>query len=106
MELGIRGRVAIVCAASQGLGKATALSFAHEGVNLVICSRDEGRLESAAREIRSVGSGTGSRLLTVVADLTKAADIGSLVATTLRGFGRVDILVTNAGGPPLQVFSI
>lgn len=104
MDLGIRGRVAIVCAASQGLGKATALSFAREGVDLVICSRDRGRLESAAREIRTALSEQGSRVLTVVADLTNAADIRSLVATTLGEFGRVDILVTNAGGPPVAGF--
>jgi 3-oxoacyl-[acyl-carrier protein] reductase len=104
MDLGIRGRVAIVCAASQGLGKATALSFAREGAHVAICSRDGDRLETAAREIRSAASDPLLRVLPVVTDLTNGGDIRSLVATTLKEFGRVDILVTNAGGPPVASF--
>ncbi len=104
MELGLRGRVAIVCAASQGLGRAAAEGFAHEGADVVICSRDAKRLRSAAREISdSVPAGT-SRIVPVVADMTKARDIKRLVATTIQQFGRVDILVTNAGGPPVAQF--
>jgi 3-oxoacyl-[acyl-carrier protein] reductase len=103
MDLGIRGRVAIVCAASQGLGKAAAISFAREGAHVVVCSRDAGRLESAASEIR-LAADPSARVRTIVADLTKAEAIRSLVAASVDEFGRVDILVTNAGGPPVATF--
>lgn len=104
MELGLRGRVAIVCAASQGLGRATAEGFARQGAHVVICSRDAKRLRATAKEIgASVPEGT-SRVVPVVADVTKARDIKRLVAAAARMFGRIDILVTNAGGPPVAQF--
>jgi len=102
MDLGLRGRVAIVCAASQGLGKATAMGFAREGANVVICSRDRRRIAAAAKEIASVARNV--RVVPVVADLSKAADIKRLVATALKKFHRVDVLVTNSGGPPVAPF--
>jgi 3-oxoacyl-[acyl-carrier protein] reductase len=100
MDLGLKGRVAIVCAASQGLGKATAAGFAQEGARVVICSRDRQRLLSAAREIMSAARKKNTVILPVVADVTKPGDIKNLVATTVKKFGRIDVLVTNAGGPP------
>ena len=104
MDLGVRGRVAIVCAASQGLGKAAADAFAREGAHVVMCSRDARRINTAAREIRArIGKRRGT-IVPVVADLTRPADIRRLVATTVRRFRRVDILVTNAGGPPVAQF--
>ena len=103
MDLGLQNRVAIICAASQGLGKAAALAFAREGANVVICSRDMGKLESAAEEIRREAK--GSSVLPVAADVTSAEQIQHLVNETVTHFGKVDILVTNAGGPPVGGFA-
>ena len=93
MDLGLKGRAAIVCAASQGLGKATALALAREGVNLVIAARRREVLESAAEEIASA---TGNRPKTVVADVTTKEGRDAILAACPAP----DILVNNAGGPP------
>jgi len=103
MDLGMKGRVAIVCAASQGLGKATALGLAREGAHVVLCSRNKRRLAAAAQEV-AAGASSGSRVVPVVADLTKALHIRSLVSRAAKEFKRIDILVTNAGGPPVAGF--
>ncbi|MEW6509606.1 MAG: SDR family oxidoreductase [Bacteroidota bacterium] len=103
MDLGINNRVAIVCAASQGLGKATAAAFAREGAHVVICSRDRRKLAAAAKEIRQ-GAADGVTVIAVTADLTRPAQITRMVTATARRFGRIDILVTNAGGPPVAAF--
>lgn len=105
MDLGLKERVAIVCAASRGLGMATAAGFVREGTRVVICSRDKKRLMGAAREIRSAARNKKAVVLPVVADVTKSRDIKNLVATTVKRFGRIDVLVTNAGGPPVGDFS-
>jgi 3-oxoacyl-[acyl-carrier protein] reductase len=104
MDLGLGGRVAIVCAASGGLGKAAAAGFVREGSHVVICSRDRDRIEAAAQEIRLAAADPSVRVLPLVADLSKAADIAAFVSQAVREFGRVDILVTNAGGPPVGDF--
>jgi 3-oxoacyl-[acyl-carrier protein] reductase len=104
MDLGLQERVAIVCAASQGLGKATALGLAREGAHVVMCSRDVARLEAAAAEVRGAAV-SGGRVLALPADLTKAEDITKLVNVTAEAFRRVDILVNNAGGPPVATFA-
>ena len=104
MELGLRGRVAVVCAASQGLGKAVAIGFARQSTHVVICSRDAKRLRTAAKEIAAENPSGSSRVVPVVADVTKPRDIKKLIATAAREFGRIDILVTNAGGPPVAQF--
>lgn len=104
MDLGLRNKVAVVCAASQGLGKASAAGFAREGAHVVICSRDSRKLAAAAKEIRAVAAGD-VRVLPVTADLTKPAHIRRLFRTVLRTFRRIDILVTNAGGPPVAAFA-
>ncbi len=93
MDLGIRGRNAIVCAASKGLGKACALSLAREGVNLTMIARTKDVLEGAAKEIRDA---TGVRVTAVAGDVT--TDAGR--AAVLQACQAPDILVTNAGGPP------
>ena len=93
MDLGIRGRNAIVCAASKGLGKACAVSLAREGVNLTMMARTKEVLEAAAKEIRD---GTGVRVTAVAGDVT--TDTGR--AALLAACPEPDILVNNAGGPP------
>lgn len=95
MDLQLKGKVALVTAASRGLGKATALEFAREGAQVAMSARSE-QVERAAQEIANA---TGARVYPVQADLTQPADIDSLVAATLEKFGHIDILFINAGGP-------
>jgi 3-oxoacyl-[acyl-carrier protein] reductase len=105
MDLGLRGRVALVCAASQGLGKAAALGFAREGAHVVICSRQKKALQLAADEIRATVGETPVQIVPIVADLTKAKQVTAVVTRTIKLFGRIDVLVTNAGGPPVGAFA-
>jgi 3-oxoacyl-[acyl-carrier protein] reductase len=100
MELKLGDKVALVTAASRGLGRAAALELAREGARLAICSRSE-QIEDAAQEIRAH---TGERVLALRADVSRADDIRRLVQVTLSAYGRLDILVANAGGPPLGSF--
>ena len=97
MDLGLRGKVAIVCASSEGLGKASALALALEGANVVICSRGEKAIRETAKEISEL---SGAEVHPVVADVSKAADSSKLIKESVRRFGTVHILVNNAGGPP------
>lgn len=101
MDLGLRDRVAIVAASSRGLGKACATELAREGTKTVICSRDCERLTAVAEAMRAL---TGAEVLPLKADLTDDAQIRHLADETLRRFGRIDILVTNNGGPPAGYF--
>ena len=101
MDLGLRDKVALVAASSRGLGYAIAHELAAEGAGIVMCARGEGPLTQAAREIASA---TGARVVAVAADVSKPGDVSSLVSRALEAFGRVDILVTNSGGPPPGTF--
>ena len=96
MNLQLAGKVALVTAASRGLGKAAARQLALEGAQVAICARSAAIDESAAEISRE----TGVEVLTLRADLTDQKDISGLVQKTLDHFGRIDILVINAGGPP------
>lgn len=97
MNLGLKGRVAIVAASSNGLGKATAMELAAEGASVTINARSEEELRRADDEIRSA---TRADVLPIVGDVTNEVHVRRLVAETKNRFGRIDILVTNAGGPP------
>ena len=101
MELGLTGKVAIVGGSSRGIGKAIALALAHEGCDVAICARGEDELKTTAEEIRSQ---TGSRVLPLVCDMSSYDDIQRLVRETAKTFGRIDIVVNNAGGPPPGTF--
>lgn len=101
MELGLRGKVALVAAASRGLGRAVAEELAAEGASLVLCARGEKLLEEVGREIRRR---TGGRVVGVPADLSKTEAVERLFREALEHFGRIDILVTNVGGPPAAQF--
>ena len=101
MDLGLKDRVALVAASSKGLGKACALELAREGARVVICGREPASLSAAAGEIASA---TGTDVLPLEADLTDAAQIRRLVDGALERLGRIDILVTNNGGPPAGFF--
>jgi 3-oxoacyl-[acyl-carrier protein] reductase len=94
MDLKLVGKVAIITAASQGIGKGIAQELAKEGTNVTICARGTQNLEKAAEEIRE----RGAKVLTVAADVTNVDDVQKVVDETLKEFGRLDILVNNAGG--------
>ncbi|MDA1192269.1 MAG: SDR family oxidoreductase [Candidatus Poribacteria bacterium] len=97
MNLGIKGKSAVVCAASRGLGRALALGLAREGVNLTICSRDETRIKATAHEISEA---TGVNVVAVAADVSDTAQARGVIQKARSAYSNVDILVTNAGGPP------
>lgn len=99
MELGIEGRRAAVAAASAGLGYASALALAADGVRVAICGRDGGRVAAAAERINGA-VGDPARCTPLVADVADAAGGAAFVAAASEALGGVDILVTNAGGPP------
>ncbi len=101
MDLGLKGKVAIVLAASKGLGRASAAALAAEGAHVVIGARNEQALCEAAEQMRH---GSGSRVLAVPTDVTKPEQLSAIVDAAVREFGRVDILVNNAGGPPPGTF--
>lgn len=98
MDLGLRDQVAVVAAASRGLGKAIARGFAQEGARVAICARNAGALAAAADEV-------GGDVLAVPADVTKLEDVERFVRAVIDRFGRIDILVNNAGGPPSRPFT-
>ncbi len=102
MDLGLKGKAAIVCGASRGIGKAIATGLAAEGARVALCARTAEVLEKTAAEIRQA---TGAEVLAVRADLTKPADVTALVEATVERFGGVQILVNNAGGPPGGLFT-
>src|SRR5687768_10560237 len=101
MDLGIKGKVALVAAASTGLGRAIAEELAAEGASLILCARNEQRLKETAE---AIAESTGTEVLQMRADVTVQADINKLVDAGINRFGQVDILVTNAGGPPAGKF--
>ena len=102
MDLGLRGKVAIVAASSKGLGRAVATGLAREGALVTINGRDPDTLAASARAIRAE---TGGDVIEVVGDMSIPADIERLVAETVRKRGFLDIVVCNAGGPPAGKFS-
>ena len=101
MDLQLSGKVALVAAASKGLGRAVATELAREGAKVALFSREQERIEQTAAEIRQE---TGAELLPLVADARRPEDIQRVVAETVKRFGGLDILVTNAGGPPPGTF--
>jgi 3-oxoacyl-[acyl-carrier protein] reductase len=101
MDFGIKDRVAIVAAASKGIGFATALELAREGARVFLCSRDEKRADLAAREIHEQ---TGTPVAGFRADVTDQTSVEQFVEVVNERAGHVDILVTNAGGPPAGTF--
>jgi 3-oxoacyl-[acyl-carrier protein] reductase len=101
MELGLMGKTALVTASSQGIGRACALELARNGADVVVCARREDVLEATRDDIAGE---TGARVVAVRADLASEEDIDALLARTIRELGRIDVLVTNAGGPPSGIF--
>jgi 3-oxoacyl-[acyl-carrier protein] reductase len=102
MDLGIKGKVALVTGASTGLGFAVARALANEGVNVAICSRDAGRIDAAAQRINARVSRDAATAF--VADLTDPAARDSLAARVEARLGPIDICIINSGGPPSGPF--
>lgn len=101
MDLALRGKVALVSGSSRGLGRAIAEELAAEGATLALCARGEDELQAAAREI---GARAGVKVTAVAADLSRTDEARRVATAALKDHGRVDILVTNAGGPPSGPF--
>lgn len=106
MDLGLAGKVAIVAASSKGLGRACAAVLAREGAAVMMCSRDEAAIQEAATQVHreAVAAENGGKAVGMRADVTVAGDVQQLVDATIARFGRIDILVCNAGGPPAGSF--
>jgi 3-oxoacyl-[acyl-carrier protein] reductase len=103
MDLGLRGKTAIVAAASQGLGRGVARALAAEGANVVMFSRNQAAIEAAAADVQAAAA-QGSRVVGVAADATSTADLERVVATASDSFGGADIVFNNAGGPKPGMF--
>jgi 3-oxoacyl-[acyl-carrier protein] reductase len=101
MDLALRGKVALVCGSSRGLGRAIAEELAAEGAALALCARGEEELRAAARDI---AARSGVKVTAVAADLSRSEEARRVAAAAQEDHGRVDVLVTNAGGPPSGPF--
>ena len=101
MDLGLKGRGVIVAASSQGIGLATAQAFAREGAQVAMCARTEKTLREAAEKIHSE---TGAEVYAEPLDVTDAPAVQRFVDQVAKRFGRIDVCVTNAGGPPAKNF--
>jgi 3-oxoacyl-[acyl-carrier protein] reductase len=100
MDLGLKGKVGLAAASSKGIGFAIADALAAEGMDLVMCARRRGPLEEA----RTAMEKHGVRVEAVEADLTRPEDVRKVTEAARSAFGRVDVLVTNTGGPPAGPF--
>jgi 3-oxoacyl-[acyl-carrier protein] reductase len=102
MDLGLKDKVALVTAASRGLGAAVARRFALEGAQLALCARDLSHAEAAAEKIRK--EAPDAEVVGFKADVAQPADVDALAQQTIERFGRIDSLIVNAGGPPAGTF--
>lgn len=102
MDLGIKDKVALVTAASKGLGKAVAIQLALEGAKVIICSRN---LESLQKAKSEIAEKTNNEVLIFACDVTEEKKVKQMINSIINEFGTIDILITNAGGPPAGSFS-
>src|ERR1700759_2039836 len=101
MDLQLKDKVALVLAASKGLGRASALALSAEGAKVAICSRNAEELNKTAKEIEHR---TGNPVIAIVADVSDAEQVRNLIQKTSATFGGIDILLNNGGGPPFDKF--
>ena len=101
MDFGLKGKVALVAAASKGLGRAVAEELAAEGAALVLCARGDEALQATCA---AIATAHGVPVLGIAADVANSADVARVVQAAQERFGRIDVLVTNAGGPPAGTF--
>ncbi len=97
MDLGLKDKIAFVAASSQGLGKSVALELAKEGAKIIICGRNKEQLEKTEQELENQ---TNRKLLSIAGDLSLSAEREQIIHKSLQVHGKIDILVTNTGGPP------
>ena len=106
MDLGLKDKVALVLASSKGLGKAVAVELAKEGAKVIICGTDEAALQATKAEIEAI---TPNHVTAIICDLTDEKQRKNLVMESVKAFGNIEILVTNAGGPaagPFEQFNL
>jgi len=101
MELGLKNKIAFVAASSQGLGKAVAMEMAKEGASVIICGRNKENLEQTKNEIEKSTNGV---VLALAGDLSDTGERNEIIKKTLETYKKVDILITNTGGPPSGKF--
>jgi 3-oxoacyl-[acyl-carrier protein] reductase len=101
MDLGLRGKVALVTGASKGMGKACALGLAAEGARVAMCARNEGDLKAAVEEVKAT---TKAEVMGLATDVTKIDQVRALVGRVKETFGSPDVLIANCGGPPRGFF--
>ena len=101
MDLSIKGKNAIVCASSQGLGKSAAVDLAKEGVNLAICSRNKDKINLVKEEIEQTSD---VKVVAIETDLSSEKDISALFQEAKKELKTIDILINNNGGPPPSTF--
>src|SRR6266850_7789362 len=101
MDLGLTGRVAIIAAASKGLGRSVAEELAREGASVAICARTSATLSETAALINK---STGRKVFHQALDVADSAAVAAFVAAAEARFGRIDVCVTNSGGPPSNLF--
>ena len=101
MDLGLNGKIALVAAASKGLGRAVAEELAAEGASLVLCARGNDELQATCA---AIAAAYGVSVLGIAADVAVAVDVARVVQAAQARFGRIDVLVTHAGGPPAGTF--
>ena len=103
MELGLKGKVIAITGGSEGIGRATAMRFGHEGARVAICARRADVMEGAAEAIRKA---TGAEVMTLIADAAKPDDMPRFIEETVRRYGRIDAVVNNAGGTGQRPFDV
>ena len=101
MNTGLKNKVVLIAGASQGMGRAVSQAFAEEGANVAMCARTESKIEQAADEIRK---STGAKVMSCAMDVTYQAAVEKFVAEIVQEFGKIDICVANAAGPPAKTF--
>ena len=101
MDLGLTGKAALIGGASRGIGRAVAMALAREGCNVAICARTPDALDAAAQDIRQE---TDAEVLAIKCDMASNDDIRRFVKDAVTAFGKLDIVVNNAGGPPMGKF--
>ncbi|MCD4817950.1 MAG: SDR family oxidoreductase [Candidatus Cloacimonetes bacterium] len=97
MDLQIKDKIALITAASKGLGKAVALRLSQEGAKVIICSRNK---ESISKTEQEISQKTGGIVKSYFCDVTNEEQVAQMIDGIIKKFGKIDILVTNAGGPP------